>query len=136
MLEFRFIAALLWAWSAGRRGGRAIIVIVEAPASIPHLGAALSPRRRGPDAGPAGAAAPAAGGPVLRQPERPEEREGAAGGLYRHVAVAAQLEVGRAAVIDLPESGHDGREVEVAFAGEEVLVPVAAHPLGVHLAAL
>src|SRR5207244_8242079 len=59
--------------------------------------------------------------------------EGAAGGLYRHVAVAAQLEVGRALVIDLPEGGHDGGEVEVALAGEEVLVPVATHPLEVHV---
>src|SRR2546428_13608173 len=79
ILELRFIAALLWLWRAARRGGRAIIVIVEAPASIPHLGAALSPRRRGPDAGPAGAAAPAAGPPRPRGPRAPGGHRRAAG---------------------------------------------------------
>src|SRR2546427_9285476 len=70
---------------------------------------------------------------ALGEPERPEELDRAAGGLDRHVAVAAQLEVGRAAVIDLPQGGHDGGEVEVAFAGEQVLVAVATHALEVHV---
>src|SRR6266851_7826515 len=70
---------------------------------------------------------------ALREPERPEELDRAAGGLGRHVAVAAQLEVGRAAVIDLAQGGHDGGEVEVAFAGEQMLVAVATHALEVHV---
>src|SRR5437870_12924156 len=70
---------------------------------------------------------------ALRQPERPEEVDGAAGGFDRHVAVAAQLEVGRAAVVDLTQSPHDGSEIEIAFAGEQVLVAVATHPLEVHV---
>src|SRR3989441_3357756 len=70
---------------------------------------------------------------ALREPERPEELDRAAGGLDRHVAVAAQLEVGRAAVIDLAQGGHDGREVEVAFAGEQVLVAIATYALEVHV---
>jgi len=49
------------------------------------------------------------------------------------VAVAAQLEVGRAAVIDLTEGGHDGGEVQVTFAGKQVLVAVVTHALEVHV---
>src|SRR5436309_764322 len=68
-----------------------------------------------------------------RSPERPEELDGVARGFDRHVAVAAQLEGGRAVVIDLTQGRHGGGEVEVTFAGEQVLVAVATHALEVHV---
>jgi len=46
------MAALLWLWRAAPRGARdpPLIVIVDAPASIPPFGSGLSPRGCGPDA--------------------------------------------------------------------------------------